>query len=64
MTLGEFLTVLSGNNIVITVSDAGNENIIKFYNGTTALDDTFEARTVDKITLAGASAINILLTAE
>ena len=61
MTLGEFLTALSGNDIVITVSDADNDKIIKFYNGTTALDDTLEARTVKKITLAGASAINIFL---
>lgn len=65
MTLGAFLTALSGSDIVITVSDAANEKIIKFYNGTTALDDTLEARTIMKITLVGASAINIFLnTAE
>jgi tRNA threonylcarbamoyladenosine modification (KEOPS) complex Cgi121 subunit len=61
MTLLEFLAALDGNNIVITVSDADNDEIIKFYAGTTALDDALEARTIKKLRITGATTVSIFL---
>ena len=61
MTLEQFLTALDGKDIVITVSEPSGDSIIKFYSGTTALDDTLEARIVKKIILTGASSINVSL---
>lgn len=61
MTLAEFLAALDGKNIVITVSDADNDEIIKFYSGTTALDDALEARTVKKVRITGATTLSISL---
>ena len=62
MTLAQFLTALDGKDILITVSDV-NGDIIKFYAGTTALEDALEARTIAKIKLTGASAISVILEA-
>lgn len=61
MTLAEFLAALAGSNIVITVSDADNDEIIKFYAGTSALDDALEARTIKKVRITGATTISIFL---
>lgn len=61
MTLAQFLSALDGSNIVITVSDADNDEIIKFYGGTSALDDALEARTIKKLRITGATTISIFL---
>ena len=64
MTLAQFLTALKSNNIVVTVSDADNDEIIKFYaNGTTALDDTLETRTIKSFFITGATAVSVVLNA-
>lgn len=61
MTLAQFLNALDGKDIVITVLEPSGDNIIKFYSGTTALDDALESREIRKIRLVGASAIDIFL---
>ena len=61
MTLAQFLNALDGKDIVITVLEPSGDNIIKFYSGTTALDDALESREIRKIRLVGASAIDIYL---
>ena len=61
MTLAQFLNALDGKDIVITVLEPSGDNIIKFYSGTTALDDALESREIRKIRLVGASAIGIYL---
>lgn len=53
MTLAQFLTALDGSQTLITVSDADDKLIIKFYSGTSALDDTLEARTIKKFKVVG-----------
>ena len=63
MTLDNLLTTLDGKNVLVTVSDVDNE-IIRFYAGTTALDDALLARTVRKWSVTGATAVSIILNAE
>ena len=48
MTLGDFLSAFDGDNVLITLADADDE-IIRFYGGTTALDNGIEARTIRNI---------------
>lgn len=62
MTLADFLSAFDGSNVLITVSDIDTDVIIKFYpSSDNALDDTLEARTVKKIKVTGATALQIIL---
>ncbi len=60
MALSDFLTALDGE-LLITVKDMNDAEIIKFYSGTTALDDTLEARTIRKIKITGAAAMTVIV---
>jgi len=60
MALANFLTALEGE-VLITVKNINGEEIIKFYSGTTALDDAIEARTVRQFKLTGADKITVIL---
>lgn len=61
MTFEQFLTALDGNNVLVTVTDISGNDIIKFYAGTTALDDALEARTVRKWSLIGSASVKVIL---
>ena len=62
MTLKDFLESLKTDGVLVTVSDRSNNQICKLYStGVGALDDTIEARTVEKWTIDKAQAISVVL---
>lgn len=62
MTLKQFLETLKTDDVLVTVSDRSNNQICKLYStGVDALDDTIEARTVEKWTIDRAQAISVVL---
>ena len=60
MTFSELLATLE-SGILVSAKDGADNEIIKFYSGTSALDNTTEALTVAKIKLVSATSISVIL---
>ena len=64
MTLSEFLAALNNPNAVVTVVDSDNTELVKIYaSGYEQLLATLLAREVDKVTIANANGVTVLLKA-
>ena len=64
MTLSEFLAALNNPNAVVTVVDSDNTELVKVYaSGYEQLLATLLAREVDKVTIASANGVIVLLKA-
>lgn len=61
MTFEQLLAALE-DGILISAKDGSDNEIIKFYSGTTAIDDATEAMTVKKVKLVSATAITVILS--
>lgn len=60
MIFSDFLSTLENGILVNARNEADNE-IIKFYSGTTAIDDATEAMTVVKVKIVSATSISVIL---
>lgn len=64
MTLSEFLAALNNPNAVVTVVDSDNTELVKVYaSGYAQLIAELLAREVDKVTIASANGVTVLLKA-
>ena len=64
MTLSEFLTALNNPNMLITVQDSDNSELIKLYAaGHAQLLATLLAREIDKVTIVNPQNATVLLKA-
>lgn len=65
MTLSEFLAALTNAQAVVTVIESDNTELVKLYAaGYSQLLATLLAREVDKVTIANANGVSVLLKAE
>lgn len=65
MTLKQFLETLKSENVIVNVSDRNGDDICKIYaSSVDALDNTLEARTIDRWTINTSTQVSIVLADE
>lgn len=62
MTLKQFLETLKSDNVLVNVSDRSGNDVCRIYASSfSALDNTIEARTVDRWTINSSTQVSVVL---